>query len=158
MVEADAWNWKVFGAIDIFEELVFSLCFYFGGVIYIDCVDIYKSLIFSLVLDMRTNKFPKDLHCNFNLRNLNGYRLELFYFFWIGVAVKEATWYVRLLKSPFLRRWRGIRNLGLFYLLQGHLFWIRVAVIEAVWYDRLLRITLLRLWLGTCNLGFLFKL
>lgn len=104
VVEADAWNWEFLGALDILDEQALGIGLLFEGVVYIDCVDAYTRLFGGLVLDMRTNKVPKELCCDFDLRDLTVHLLELFRLFGVG----EAAWYAGLLEGPFLRRCWGI--------------------------------------------------
>lgn len=100
VVEADAWNWEFLGALDILDEQALGIGLLFEGVVYIDCVDAYTRLFSSPALDMRTNKVPKELCCDFDLRDLTVHLLELFRLFGVG----EAAWYAGLLEGPFL--WR----------------------------------------------------
>lgn len=98
MVEADARNREFLGALDILDEQALGIGLLFEGLVYIDCVDAYTRLLSSLALDMRTNKVPKELCCDFDLRDLTVHLLELFRLFGVG----EAARYAGLLKGPFL--------------------------------------------------------
>jgi hypothetical protein len=55
-------------------------------VVYIDGVDAYTRFLGSLALDMRTNEVPKELCCDFDLRDLIVHLLELFHLFGVGEA------------------------------------------------------------------------